>query len=260
MSPGQALVELRGVAPLVHCITNYVAMNITANALLAAGASPAMIHAEEEVADFVPVAGALSLNIGTLSAPWLAAMLKAATAANESGTPWVLDPVAHFATPFRAEATRRLLAQGPTILRGNASEILALAGETGSGKGVDSGDSVAAAEASARSLAKAQGCIVAVTGELDFVTDGNKAARISGGSELMPRVTALGCALSALVGGYAAVAPPFEASVAALQHYAEAGRLAQTMSDGPGSFAVHFIDQLAAVTPGDFSAGAVVWD
>ncbi|MEM9734694.1 MAG: hydroxyethylthiazole kinase [Pseudomonadota bacterium] len=259
MKPNDALAKLRQDAPLVHCITNYVAMNITANVLLAAGASPAMIHAVEEVGDFTPIAGALSVNIGTISEPWHKAMLLAAEAANASGKPWVLDPVAHFATPYRSKATQALVALNPTIIRGNASEILALAGEAGAGKGVDSGDSVDTAMEAARHLAKAQGCVVAVTGETDFATNGTRAFSISGGSALMPQVTALGCSLSALVAAYAAFDEPLEATVAALLHYAEAGAQAAKTASGPGSFALNFLDQLAAVEPGTLDEGRLQW-
>lgn len=259
MTPNTALEQLRRDAPLVHCITNYVAMNIAANVLSAAGASPAMIHAAEEVADFVPLAGALTVNIGTLSAPWLEAMMVAAQAAGQSDTPWVLDPVAHFATPYRAQATQDLLRLSPAIIRGNASEILALGGGAGQGKGVDSGDSVEAAAAAAMLLAQSQGCVVVVSGEVDFVTDGARGARITGGSALMPKVTALGCSLTALMGAYCAVAGPMEGAIAACVHFAEAGSLAEVGAAGPGSFAVAFLDQLHTVEAGMLDEGRVSW-
>ncbi|MEO1313602.1 MAG: hydroxyethylthiazole kinase [Pseudomonadota bacterium] len=254
MTPGEALTALRDTSPLVHCITNYVAMNPAANVLLAAGSSPAMIHAVEEVADFTPLAGALTVNIGTLSPPWAEAMLKAAETAARHQIPWVLDPVAHFATPYRAGIAQDLLALRPTILRGNASEVLALAGEAGAGKGADSGDSVAAAAAAARALAQRSGAVVAVTGPRDFVTDGTRALYVSGGSPLMPQITALGCSLTALMGGYAAVCPPFEAATASLAHFSAAAARAEPLAQGPGSFMVHFLDALAAVTPADLEA------
>ena len=128
MTTDQILAALQTQKPLVHCITNYVAMNIAANVVLAVGASPAMVHAEAEVADFVPIADALTINIGTLSSTWVSAMQKAADAAGAAGKPWVLDPVAHFATPFRGEVVQDLIGRGPAIIRGNASEILALGG------------------------------------------------------------------------------------------------------------------------------------
>ncbi|WP_417417807.1 hydroxyethylthiazole kinase [Hoeflea sp.] len=258
MKTDQILAAIQAQKPLVHCITNYVAMNIAANVVLAAGASPAMVHAEAEIADFVPISGALTINIGTLSPGWVSAMHKAADAANASGKPWVLDPVAHFATPYRGEVVRDLIARGPTIIRGNASEIMALLGAATAGKGVDSGDSVADAEGAATALAKAHDCVVVVTGEQDFVTDGNRAARVSGGSDIMPMITAMGCSLTALMGAFAAVSPPFEASVTALAMFAEAGTRAAQTASGPGSFQVAFLDALSRIKPEDLASDANV--
>jgi hydroxyethylthiazole kinase len=248
-TPGTLLTAMRGQSPLVQCITNYVAMNVAANVLLAAGASPAMVHAEEEAGEFAGFAGALTVNIGTLSPAWIAGMKAAVGGATAVHRPWVLDPVAHFATGFRRKATADLLALGPTVIRGNASEIMSLAGGTSRARGVDSRDPVERAEEAARSLAATQSCIVAVTGVTDFVTAGERAVRIHGGSSLMPQVTALGCSLTCLVGAYTATRPesPFDATVAALVHFAVAGKRAAERSQGPGSFAMHFIDQLAAV-------------
>ncbi|SEN69984.1 hydroxyethylthiazole kinase [Loktanella fryxellensis] len=259
MTPNESLRALRDQTPLVHCITNYVAMNVAANVTLAAGASPAMIHAAEEVADFVPVAGALTINIGTLSAPWLDGMLMSAKTAKAHAIPWVLDPVAHFATPYRARAAQDLLALGPSIIRGNASEIIALAGQGGAGKGADSGDRVADAQQAATDLAQWHGCVVAVTGPVDLVTDGSRSVTVRGGSDLMPKVTALGCSLTAVMGAYAAIAPPRDAAVAALLHFAEAGERAGVTADGPGSFLVRFIDQLYTLQPGDLDEGRLSW-
>jgi hydroxyethylthiazole kinase len=257
IDPNDAFSALRKQAPLVHCITNYVAMNIAANVTLAAGASPAMLHAAEEVTDFVPLAGALTINIGTLSAPWVASMTAAANAAQAADVPWVLDPVAHFVSPYRTGVAQDLLALQPTILRGNASEIIALSGAAGAGKGADSGDSVADARAAALTLAKTHGCVVGVSGPQDFITDGTRVAHVTGGSELMPRVTALGCSLTALVGGFAAVCPAFDATVAAFGLFAEAGARAAQQASGPGSFQVAFLDQLHALQPGDLDRGRV---
>jgi len=248
-SPGTLLSELRAQPPLVHCITNFVAMNIAANVLLAAGASPAMVHAQEEAGEFAAIAGALTINIGTLSSGWLRGMETAAIAAGQSRKPWVLDPVAHYATGFRRAAVDRLLELGPAVIRGNASEIIALAGGTSRGQGVDSRDGVEQAEGAARLLARAHGATVAVTGAVDFVTDGERAVRIEGGSALMPQVTALGCSLTCLVGAFVAVRPgaPFEATVAALATFAVAGETAASKADGPGSFSWRFLDALAAL-------------
>lgn len=249
--------QLRAQAPLVHCITNYVAMNVAANAVLAAGASPAMVHASEEIEDFTPLCGGLAINIGTLSAPWIKSMKLAATVAGAKNIPWVLDPVAHFISDFRQRAAQDLLALRPAIIRGNASEIMALAGEGGSGKGADSGDAVEAAKGAAAALARAHGTTVAVTGPVDFVTDGDQATEIRGGSEIMPMVTALGCAQTALMGAYAAVGPAFDAALSALAHFKSAGTIASQKADGPGSFQVHFLDALASVQSADLTSAVI---
>ncbi|NEH45208.1 hydroxyethylthiazole kinase [Rhizobium leguminosarum] len=248
-TPGAMLKAMREKPPLVQCITNYVAMNIAANVLLAAGASPAMVHAAEEAGEFAAIASALTINIGTLSTQWIDGMQAAAKAATSAGKPWVLDPVAHYATAFRRNAVAGLLALKPTIIRGNASEIIALAGGESRGQGVDSRDPVERAEGSARWLAERQRAVVAVTGAVDFVTDGERAVRIEGGSALMPQVTALGCSLTCLVGAFAATAPEdiFGATVAALATFAIAGEEAALGAAGPGSFSWRFLDALAAL-------------
>lgn len=245
-TPSHLLARMRARSPLVQCITNHVATNIAANVLLAAGASPAMVHAEEEAGEFARIAAALTINIGTLSGLALAGMKAAIAGANDAGKPWVLDPVACFATGFRQRSTAELLELRPTIIRGNASEILALGGGQSSGQGADSGDPVGKAEGAARWLAQSRRTVVAVTGPVDFVTDGERAVRISGGSPLMPKVTALGCSLTCLVGALVAVAPdaPLQATVAALAGFAVAGEAAAREAHGPGSFAVRFLDAL----------------
>ncbi|MBY4612219.1 MULTISPECIES: hydroxyethylthiazole kinase [Rhizobium] len=248
-TPGAMLKAMREKPPLVQCITNYVAMNVAANVLLAAGASPAMVHAAEEAGEFAGLASALTVNIGTLSTQWIDGMQAAAKAATSAGKPWVLDPVAHYATAFRRDAVAALLALKPTIIRGNASEIIALAGGESRGQGVDSRDPVEQAEGSARWLAERQQAVVAVTGAVDFVTDGERAVRITGGSALMPQVTALGCSLTCLVGAFAATVPEdmFGATVAALSTFAIAGEEAALGAAGPGSFAWRFLDALHAL-------------
>lgn len=257
---GLRLDQMRAAAPLVQCITNYVAMDIAANVLLAAGASPAMVHAEEEAGAFAAIAGALTVNIGTLSADWLTGMHAAVRGAEASGRPWVLDPVAHYATAFRRDAVASLVALRPTVIRGNASEIIALSGGQSAGKGVDAGDAVEHAEAAATALARQHGTVVAVTGPTDFVTDGRQAARITGGSPLMPQITALGCSLTCLVGAFLAMDPadPFASTVAALATFAAAGEAAGRQAQGPGSFAWRFLDQLAALDGAALDAGSRV--
>jgi len=246
MAAQDLLVQLREQNPLVHCITNYVAMNVAANVVLAAGASPAMVHAPEEIADFTPVCRALTVNIGTLSPAWAASMLAAARIANDNTLPWVLDPVAHFISEYRKEVAQELLALRPAILRGNASEIMAMGGEAGAGKGADSGDSVEAAQNAAQEIALKFGVVVAVTGPVDFVTDGARSAQVTGGSPIMPMVTALGCSQTALMGAYAASGPAFDAALATLAHFKVAGAKAAQQATGPGSFQMHFLDALHA--------------
>ena len=241
-----AIARLRERTPLVHNITNYVVMNNTANALLAIGASPAMVHALPEVEEFAPIARALVINIGTLSPPWVEAMEKAATAANAAGVPWVLDPVAAGATRYRREVSMRLLALRPAIVRGNASEIMALAGELGaSGKGVDSTEGSDAARDAAQALARRVGCVVAVTGAVDYVTDGTRIAAIANGDALLSRITGMGCTATALCGAFlGAGLPPFDATVAALATLGVAAEQAVVAAKGPGSLQMLLLDAL----------------
>lgn len=248
---GESLTALRDTTPLIHCITNYVAMNSTANVLLATGASPAMLHATQEVAEFTALADALSINIGTLSSPWAEAMLLAARTARAHDTPWVLDPVAVGATRYRQEVCADLLALKPSVIRGNASEILALDGLAHQGRGVDATASTDDAITAAMALAERQQCIVAMTGERDRVTDGKACYTISGGHPLMPRVTTLGCGLSALVAAFVAANPdePLNASSAAVACFAAAGERAGETAQGPGSFYVALLDALYQLTP-----------
>lgn len=239
-----AIARLRARAPLVHNITNYVVMNTTANALLAIGASPAMVHALPEVEDFAPLAQALVINIGTLSPSWVEAMEKAAAAANVAGVPFVLDPVAAGATAYRAEVSLRLLARRPAIVRGNASEIMALAGETGAaGKGVDSTQASEAAREAAAALARKARCIVAVTGAVDYVTDGERTTGVANGDPMLSRVTGTGCMATALCGAFlGAGLPAFEAAVAGLAVMGVAAEQAIVGATGPASFQVALID------------------
>ncbi|RUR29083.1 hydroxyethylthiazole kinase [Vreelandella nanhaiensis] len=248
-----ALFALQRATPLVHCITNYVAMNSTANCLLAIGASPAMLHAPEEVAEFTRLASALSINIGTPSPAWAEGMQLAASTAQESNTPWVFDPVAVGATRYRQTLSQTLLTYQPSAIRGNASEIMALAGLANAGRGVDATASTEEARESAIALAKRQGCIVAMTGESDFITDGTQQWRITGGHALMPRVTTLGCALSACVAAFIAARPeaPLAATATAVASFAIAGARAGQQAAGPGSFQVALLDAFYQLTPED---------
>ncbi|MEO0960749.1 MAG: hydroxyethylthiazole kinase [Pseudomonadota bacterium] len=259
-----ALATMRAATPLVHNITNFVAMNFQANVLLAAGASPAMIHAREEAAEFAAIASALTINIGTIEPAWLDAMLWSAEAARDAGRPWVLDPVAVGATQYRRQAGGVLLARRPRAIRANASEIIALAGigqrsGGGSGRGADATDSVAAAEDAARDLARRSGAVVAVTGVEDFVTDGARAVLIRGGDPIMPKITAMGCSLTGLCGAFLATTEdPFDAVAAACALYAVAGSRAGRAAAGPGSFQMSFLDQLHLITPEELAEEAEV--
>ncbi|GAB5378106.1 MAG: hydroxyethylthiazole kinase [Acuticoccus sp.] len=258
-TPGTLLAAMRAAPPLDQCITNPVAMEIAANVVLAAGGSPAMVADAEEAAEFAAIAGALTVNIGTLSPPFVAGMRAAIAGAQGAGRPWVFDPVACQATRYRRRVSAEILALRPTIVRGNASEILSLAGSVSRGQGVDGRDSVTDAEAGALRLADECGAVVAVTGAVDFVTDGARAVRVAGGSALMPLNTAMGCALTCLCGAYAAVADdPFAASVAALAHFAVAGRDAEARAAGPGTFAPHFLDALRALSPERLDRAATI--
>jgi hydroxyethylthiazole kinase len=221
-------------------------MTISANVLLALGASPAMVHAEEEVEEFAGLANSLVINIGTLSASSVKGMQRAAAAFSSFGKPWVLDPVAAGATSFRRETALSLLALKPTIVRGNAGEIMALAGATGgTSKGVDSLSASDSAIEAAKSLASAAGAVVAVTGEVDYVTDGHVVYAVTGGHALMPHCTATGCALSATVAAFAAVASPLSATITALAVYASAGAIAGARCpNGPGHLPAELCDAL----------------
>lgn len=260
------LAALRARRPLVHNITNYVAMTVSANVLLSLGASPAMVHAGEEVEDFAGIADALVINIGTLSGPWIEAMLRAAAAADRLGKPWLLDPVAAGATRLRSDAALALLHLKPAIVRGNAGEIMALAGLAGAAstaagaeasRGVDSLAGSEAAVAAAVALARQAGTVVALTGATDYVTDGTRLIAITGGHALMPLSTALGCALSAATGAFLAVAPPFEAAVAALAVYGAAGAVAGARCPGgAGHLPAELCDALLAMDEATLAAQA----
>lgn len=254
------LSALRVQRPLVQAITNYVSMDIAANVLLAIGASPAMVHAAEEVEEFVGFTGALVVNIGTLSPSFLPGMELAAAAAGRLGKPWVLDPVGVGATAYRNRAVEQLLRFRPSIIRGNASEIIAVARIAGVDvaaarpKGVDSAHGVDQAQDAAVALARSQGCVVAATGAIDFVTDGERVAEPANGSELMTRVTAVGCALSGVVAAFSALTEDrFLATTAAIATYGVAGEMAAEKASRPGSFRVAFLDALDAVGEADIA-------
>ncbi|MCB2145555.1 MAG: hydroxyethylthiazole kinase [Deltaproteobacteria bacterium] len=239
---------IRTTAPLVHNITNFVAMNSSANILLALGASPVMAHSRKEAADMAGMAGALVLNIGTLAEKWIEAMVLAATAANQRGIPVILDPVGAGATPYRTRAVKHILGEVKiSIIRGNASEVLSLAVDDVKTRGVDSSLSLSGEIVDAAGvIARQHGCIVAISGEKDVITDGGRVFRVANGVPLMTRVTGLGCGLSAVVGAFCAGARDdlLTAAAAAFGFYGLCGELALGISNRPGSFFVAFLDCL----------------
>lgn len=255
----QALGRVQQDAPLVQCLTNAVVTGFTANVLLAVGAAPAMVDIPDEAGPFARVASGVLVNLGTPRAEQRAAMPEAVRAAAEAGTPWVLDPVAIGALPVRTALAADLLALRPTVIRGNASEIIALAGAGGGGRGVDASHGVDDAEDAAAELARTGGSVVAVSGPVDYVTDGTRSARIADGDALLTRVTGGGCALGAVMAAFAAVDEDrFATTVAAATAYTVAAESAARTAVGPGSFAVAFLDALAALTPEDVAKQAEV--
>lgn len=254
------LKQVREKKPLIHNITNYVVMNYTANALLACGASPVMAHAIEEVEEMVSLAGALVLNIGTLSTHWIDAMVKAGRRANQLGIPVILDPVGSGATTMRTR-TAKLLMDEVTIqvIRGNASEVLSLSPTTigSSTKGVDSVHSVDEATGVAADLARKLKTILAITGPVDLITDGQKAYKVSNGHGMMGCVTGTGCTATALIGAFLAVDRKIlEATTTALAYFGLAGEMAAIKAPGPGTFGIGMLDVLYNMNPEELSVGA----
>jgi hydroxyethylthiazole kinase len=249
ISPGATLLELRERKPLVHQITNYVVMNETANATLALGALPVMAHAPQEVEEMAGVAGALVLNIGTLSDHWVEAMLLAGKAA---AGPIVLDPVGAGATRYRTETAKRLLQElDVAVVRGNAAEIATLAGREAEIRGVESIGAEGSAADLARDAARLLGCIVSVTGPTDHVSDGERMIAISNGHELLATVSGTGCMSTAVTGSFLAAKPtePLEAAAEALVAFGVAGEDAARAANGPGTFHVNLYDALYNLDP-----------
>lgn len=241
----QILQQLNDHSPLVHCMTNDVVQTFTANVLLALGCSPAMVIEPEEAEQFAAIANSLLINVGTLTADRQQAMKRAIHSANTAQKPWVLDPVAVGALTFRTRFCHEILSLKPAAIRGNASEIMALAGVSLGGRGVDSLNSTDDALPAAQSLAKQANTIVAISGEIDYITDGVRTIAVEGGDILMTRVVGTGCALSAVVAASCAL------SGDRLQHVAtacalmkQAGKTATQRCRGTGSFISEFLDAL----------------
>ena len=256
----ECLSRVREKQPLVHNITNFVVMNSTANALLACGASPVMAHAIEEVEQMVSIAGALVLNIGTLTPPWVESMVVAAKRARSLGVPAVLDPVGCGATELRTNSSRRIIDEaGVSVVRGNASEVLSLTDYAGQTKGVDSAHSVDEASKAGQDLALAIATPVAITGAVDLITDGKRTLRVANGHDLMTKVTGTGCLATAIIGAFLAVEPDsLEATAAALAYVGLAGERAAAISSGPGSLQVNLLDALYNISPADLASGAKI--
>jgi hydroxyethylthiazole kinase len=255
-----AVAAVRSQRPLVHNITNYVVMNNSANALLAIGASPVMAHWEDEMAEMTAIAGALVINIGTLDSRWISGMKAAGVAASRRGTPIVLDPVGAGATSQRTSVVMELIELcKPTIIRGNASEIMTVASawskysgsseqdceESAKSKGVDSSASSDDAVQAAIRLAQQSGAVVVISGATDYITDGKVVHTVEGGDEIMTAVTGMGCTATALTGAFAAVCKdPMTAAVAAMAVMNAAGEKAAAQARGNGSMQMHFLDEL----------------
>jgi hydroxyethylthiazole kinase len=258
VSAGSTLAELREQRPLIHQITNYVVMNETANATLALGALPVMAHALEEVEEMVAHARALVLNIGTLSPPWVDAMLVAGKAANARGVPVVLDPVGAGATSYRTETAKRLLDElDVTVLRGNAGEVATLVGVKAEVRGVESIAAGSDPAELAREAARSLELVASVTGPVDHVSDGVRTLAVANGHELLAAVTGTGCMSSAITGCFLAANPnALEAAAEALAAFGLAGEDAAAVARGPGTFHASLYDALYALTPGSLDERA----
>lgn len=250
--------KVRENKPLIHNITNFVVMNITANVLLACGASPVMAHASNEVEEMVGLADSLILNIGTLTDDWVITMINAGRCASDLRKPIVLDPVGVGTTSLRTNAARAILFQTwISVVRGNATEILALADKDCGSKRLEAIHSVTDAADEAVRLARELGTTLAITGSTDLVTDGRRTLTIEGGHPLMPYVTGTGCSASALIGAFLAVdSDPVYAAATALAFFGVAGETAGVLAGGPGTFMPLLLDALYTLTPDEVAARA----
>lgn len=245
------VLAVRERSPLVHSITNLVVINFNANVLLAAGASPVMAHAHEEVTDMVGIAQALVLNIGTLDPYWIESMRLALVAAAKRGIPVVLDPVGAGATPYRNQSIELLLATAqPTVIRGNGSEIMSVAGSAVQTRGVDSSAGANDALGGARALVQRTGGVVCVSGETDHILDNKqRLARLSNGHVWMTKITGVGCSATALIGAFCAVQPDaWRATVSAMAYLGVVGEVAAEKTiakgQGVGSMQAGLLDEL----------------
>lgn len=242
--------RIRRESPLVHNITNYVAMNFSANALLAVGASPIMSSEPDEMEEISASCKATAINIGCLGKRQIEAMRIAASYMEQHGKPWVLDPVGVGVSALRMEAARMLLEMHPAVVRGNASEIMMIAGRKAKNIGVDAAEDSLKAVDSAIHIALTYKTVVSVSGPVDCITDGVNLVKVFNGSPMMPRVTAMGCAASAITAAFLAVdSDVLSAASCAMAMMGVAGELAAAVSAGSGSLAVNFIDELYSLDP-----------
>ncbi|WP_165217045.1 hydroxyethylthiazole kinase [Schaalia sp. ZJ1691] len=244
-----ALTAVKDTSPLVSCITNSVVTNFTANILLALGAAPAMVDIVGEAGPFASIATGLLINLGTPTPEQREAAIEAAQAANDAGVPWVLDPVAVGVLKHRTATARALLELKPTAIRGNASEIMALAGTGAGGRGVESADDVESALDAGRELAATYGSVVAISGPTDAVITADAVVHVGGGSEMLTRVTGGGCALGAVIAAFIGAGRAHgltDADAVAAAHvaYSAAAEIAAAQAKGPGTFSSRFLDAL----------------
>lgn len=249
----QYLGKVREQSPLVHCITNNVVTNFTANGLLALGASPVMAYAIEEAADMAKIAGALVLNIGTLSAASVEAMIAAGKSANENGVPVILDPVGAGATPFRTESARSIIGEVRlSVIRGNAAEIANIVGaDHWSIKGVDAAEAGGDVIQLAKNAANELNTVIVITGKTDMISDGTATYAIHNGDKLLTKVTGAGCLLTSVTGAFCAVGKDaLSSAAAAVSVYGSAAELAAAAAShkGPGSFQIELLNKLAAIS------------
>ena len=257
----EVLKRLRAQKPLILNLTNNVVQNITANLLLAVGGVPVMLTHSEEIRDLLhSCANGMLINVGTLSEQQADTMRMAVAEAASASIPWVLDPVAVGLLQFRTQVCSELLQTPPAMIRGNASEIIALAGAEGAlCRGVESSADSAAALPAAKALALKTGAAVLVTGETDYITDGTRTITCNNGHELMTRVTGVGCSMGALCAACLAVADSaFDAAFASAAILGLAGDRAAAKHSHPGSFAVALLDELDSITPQDITKNALL--
>lgn len=258
----QAAATVRQTNPLTPSITNTVTINFVANAQLAVGGSAAMVYLPDEGEGLARICDAMYINVGTLFPIYAETLPKTAKTLHEEQKPWVLDPVAIGLGKMRTDLLTQFKEYKPSIIRGNASEIIALAGlwnvSGGSAvsdvRGVDSTDTVQAAKDAAMALASWTGGAVAVSGKEDLITDGKQVALSRGGSPMMPCITGTGCSLGGVMAVYAAAADPFVAAVTGAAVYNLAGSRTEQYVKGTGSFQTAFIDELYTARPADIAA------